>query len=64
MEERCRGERCLGKRCLEFRCRKERWPRMLRLTVAVGMRPIVAAGGILPVLRIGIKICTDSYMQN
>ena len=34
-----------------------------RLIVAVGIRPAVAAGGILPVLRIGIKICTDSYIQ-
>ena len=36
MEERCQGERCLGKRCLEFRFGKERWPRVLRLTVAGG----------------------------
>ena len=45
LEERCQGERCLGKRCLQFRFGKERWPRVLRLTVALGMRPAVAARG-------------------
>ena len=34
-----------GREMLELRCRKERWPWMRCLTVAVGMRPVVAAGG-------------------